>query len=128
MKLPFSTATMMRSLSLAAATSRASSSTRSEIFSALNSGLMSSAAAVSAMILVGLGETHLDTADITRRRGNLPEERCVLAGRKLLLADLGGPLRDFIAALVTKRDHDYRHVDGGRAGIDHVALHLEHGL
>src|SRR6185369_2667066 len=128
MKLPLSTATMMRSLSLAAAISRASSSTRSDIRSALNSGLMSVAAAVSAMVLVGLGETHLDAADIARRRRNLSEERRVPAGGKLLLADLSGPFRDFLAALVTKRDHDRGHVDRGGAGIYDVPLHFEHGL
>src|SRR5262245_12270675 len=128
MKLPFSTATMISSLSLAAAISPPSCSTRSEIRSALNSGLISSAAAVSAMILVGLGEAHLDTADIARRRGNLPQELRVLAGRKLLLADLGRPFRDLCAALVSECDHHGRNIDRGRAGVDHVALHFEHSL
>src|SRR5215467_12565008 len=122
MKLPFSSATMMGSLSLAAAISRASCSTRPKIRSALNSGLISSAAAVSAMILVGLGEAHLDAADIARRRRNLPQERRVLAGSKLLLADLGRPFRDFCAALVPECDHHGRNVDRRRAGVDHVAL------
>src|SRR4029078_10490492 len=115
-KCPLSTATMMRSLSLAAAISRASSSTRSDIRSALNSALMF-AAAVSAMVLVGLGETHLDAADIARRRRNLSEKRRVPAGGKLLLTDLSGPFRDFLAALVTKRDHDRGHVHRGGACI-----------
>src|ERR1700757_4235418 len=128
MKLPFSTATMMGSLSLAAAISCASCSTRPEILSALNSGLISSAAAVSAMILVGLGEAHLDAADIARWRRNLPQERRVLTGGKLLLADLGRPFRDLCAALVSERDHHGRNVDRGRAGVGHVALHFEHGL
>src|SRR5215831_20496038 len=128
MKLPFSTATMMGSLSRAVAIARASCSTRSEILSALNSSLISSAAAVSAMILVGLGEAHLDAADVARRRRDLPQEGRVLAGSKLLLADLGRPFRDFCAALVPECDHHGRNVDRRRAGVDHVALHFEHGL
>ena len=61
--------------------------------------------------LLGLGETHLDAADIARRRRNLPQERRVLPCRKLLLPDLGGPLGDFLAFLVSERDDHGRHVD-----------------
>src|SRR5207247_6062077 len=91
MKLPFSTATMMRSLSLDAAISCASSSTLSAMRSALNSGSISCAAALPAMTLVGLGETYLDAPDVAWRRGYLPQERRVLAGGQLLLAVLLGP-------------------------------------
>src|SRR5262245_2064572 len=89
---------------------------------------MSSAAAVSAMVLLSVGETHLDAADVARGRWKLPQERRVLTGRKFLLANLGGPFRDFLAALVSERDDHGRDVNRGGAGIDHVALDLEHGL
>src|SRR6266545_2557092 len=128
MKLPLSTATMMGSLSLDAAISCASSSTLSAMRSALNSGSISCAAALPAMTLVGLGETHLDAPDVARRRGYLPQERRVLAGPELLLADFRRPLRDLRAALVPERNDHGRHVHRRGADIHHVALHLEHGL
>src|SRR5438034_682222 len=78
---------------------------------ALMSGLMAGAAAIPAMTLVGLGETNLDAPDIARLRGNLPQERRMLAGGKLRLAHLCGPLGNLRAALVPERDHHGRNVN-----------------
>src|SRR3984893_7359167 len=128
MKLPFSTATMMRLSSLAAAISCASSSTLRAIASAVMSGLMAGAAAIPAMTLVGLGETNLDAPDIAWRRGNLAQERRVLAGGKFGLAHLCRPLGNLRAALVPERDHHGRNVHRRPRRVYHVALHFEHGL
>src|SRR5262245_46084261 len=75
-----------------------------------------------------LGELHLDAADITRRRSDLPQKWSAFPRSQLLLTGLGGPLGQFVATLILKRDHQSRYSYRTRGVVDYVALHLEYIL